>query len=167
MGMTVERARDIIGACVEALSEDTSATRFGMLFAEHPDAPDAVLAYFRARYVDQAAALESWELHPVGHQLMGLIVSFASAPVRQGFIALGLEVLSDAGLGEIVRYASKPDELARAVIDALDEPEPRPRNASELAYHTFDAGGEGMQPSADLALVMDEKLRLYERTRAR
>lgn len=163
--MNVERAREIIGACVDALAEDTSEARFGMLFVEHPDAPDAVLAYFRARYLDHVAPEHEWEVHPAGYQVMGMLVSYASAGVRRGFMELGLATLCDSTLGEIIRYAAKPDELAQAVIDALDEPEPKKAYASELAYHTFDAGGEGMQPSADLDVLMREKLRLYERTR--
>jgi len=164
MPIEFEHARDILGSCIEALSADPTPDGLGRVFIANPDAAEAALAYFTGRYRDGHVVALAWERSPVARQIIGLILSFSSVAVRRGFITLALSVLCDAELGHVLRDVSQPDELAAAVIDALDEPEPRPRHASELAYHTFAAGGPGMEPSAALAALMNEKLRLYERT---
>lgn len=148
-----------------ALLDDPSETALEDQVAAHPDTPRVAVEYLRARYVDGVAPVDEWERLDLLHRVLRLYLAFADDATRAALLDVALSADEPVGmrmLADMVLFTVPPDDTARACIAAFAADAPARRfNASELAYHTFDAAGEAYAPSEDLAVVLDETRRAY------
>lgn len=162
-----EEARDLVETFFfDVASSDTADRDFAELALAHPETTRAALAYLEGRYVDRQSMVEPWEsLAPLGEVLARMVAR--GGPAAQGsLVGLALRVADPVDLrilGEIVMHTVEPDLLARLLLAGLDSDQTTQFRASELAYHSIEASAGSFLPSNDLALVLNERLRIYHR----
>lgn len=148
------------------LADDSADRAFAELALAHPETTRAALTYLEGRYVKRVPAEEPWESLPALTGVLARMIARGGAAAQGALVGLALRVADPADLrtvGEIATLTVEPDLLARLLLAGLDgEPSVQFR-ASELAYHSIDASAGACQPSADLALVLNERLRIYHR----
>lgn len=162
-----EAARDLVETFFfDVALSDTADRDFAELALAHPETTRSALAYLEGRYVERQAAVEPWEsLAPLSEVLARMVTR--GGPAAQGsLVGLALRVADPADLrilGEIVMHTVEPDLLARLLLAGLDSDPMTQFRASELCYHSIDASAGTCLPSDDLALVLNERLRIYHR----
>lgn len=153
------------------LLDDPSETAVDDQLAAHPDTPRVVVDYLRARYVEGVQPADAWERLDLLHRVMRIYLTRADDATRAELLGVALNADRPTAmrmLADLVLFTVPPDDAARACIAALaaDQPAARRFNAGELAYHTFDAAGDGYAPNDDLAVVLAETRRAYHRDAA-
>ncbi|HRE87550.1 MAG TPA: hypothetical protein PK095_00295 [Myxococcota bacterium] len=162
-----EDARDLVETFFFDVALSDSADRdFAELALAHPETTRAALAYLQGRYVGRQPAVEPWESLAGLPGVLAKMVARGGAAAQGSLVGLALMVADTADLrilGEIVMHTVEPDLLARLLLAGLESDPMTQFRASELAYHSIDASAGTCLPSDDLALVLNERLRIYHR----
>lgn len=146
-------AYDTLAAVFDAVITDPSEAGFAAAMLQHPDAPDALCAYLRERYVDGTAEAGSLEDLELFWSLLAMVLSHGSDRARARFVTeVALQVRHPEvlrNLAPLLQDAVQPRDLEDAIVDAMRDGDERARrNAFELEYYAFQFGGEGYQMSA-------------------
>jgi hypothetical protein len=155
--------REEVDAVFSGLVGDPSEAGLEALQRTYPEMATAALAYLRDRYVGGVQPTEEWESLPTFRTALSVILGTGGEAASAGLVAIALEVGHPAvlrPLADVVTGVMSPDELARALINALG-PDCAPRaraNARELAYYTFEAMASEYSPSRDLDTQLSERL---------